>query len=147
MTAGSVSGMVKRGSAITRARDDISSWLSVLGCGGLPAGGRCSKTAGLSWHRVGRGIRPGSDHRLGGGQSGNVCFNQGWLAGARNVARLEGFECGSCSTHGISYPNIDPWDESNLQALCRGCHIQKSRLERITPTTQDQRDWATFTKT
>ena len=80
-----------------------------------------------------------------------------WKAIRQRVLDRAGFRCESCSRAGrlecdhrkpmFRYPNIDPWDESNLQALCRSCHIQKTRLERITPTTQDQKDWATFTKT
>ena len=36
------------------------------------------------------------------------------------------------------------FDEGNLQALCEGCHIAKTRQENSTPPSKDQADWQQF---
>ena len=78
-----------------------------------------------------------------------------WLSIRQRVFDRAGFRCESCGKAGRlecdhtkamhKFPGIDPWDESNMSALCRGCHIQKTRLERSTPKTPDQLDWKRFT--
>ena len=80
-----------------------------------------------------------------------------WRAIRQRVFARAGFRCQApgCGKAGRlecdhvrpshKFPGDDPWAESGLQALCRGCHIQKTRLERTTPITEDQKDWATFT--
>ena len=35
----------------------------------------------------------------------------------------------------------DPWVESNLQCLCRGCHIEKTRAENRRPLTAAESAW------
>ena len=86
---------------------------------------------------------PGNAHREGGGQSGNVSLIV-LASGVSHAARLAAWNVIMFEPM-HKHPGDDPWDESGLQALCRGCHIQKTRLERITPTTQDQKDWLNFT--
>ena len=134
--------LVKRGSN-NEARDDISAAL-VLAAGAFQRAGSCSKTSGLSWDSR----RPWHPSRQTptGQVEGNpaTCLCSGWLS---LRVMLQGWPTGSgsCSTHAQAFPGDDPWAESGLQALCRGCHIQKTRLERTTPITEDQKDWATFT--
>ena len=36
------------------------------------------------------------------------------------------------------------WDEANLQALCVGCHVAKTRRENSAPLSQNQLDWQRF---
>ena len=73
----------KKRKSMNESRDDISSAL-VLAAGAFQRAGAVPQTAGIPWHRVGRGIRPGSDHRLGGKLSGNVC-----LIGLAGAVRLQ----------------------------------------------------------
>ena len=35
----------------------------------------------------------------------------------------------------------DPWDPANLQALCRGCHIQKTAAENRREPTPAEAAW------
>ena len=35
----------------------------------------------------------------------------------------------------------DPWTESNLQTLCRACHITKTRRENSRPLTPNEQAW------
>ena len=39
----------------------------------------------------------------------------------------------------------ETWDPANLQALCRGCHIQKTRIENTVRTmSPEQRAWLDY---
>ena len=57
------------------------------------------------------------------------------------VFKRDGYRCRKCGGAGAlevdhitaQYRGGDPYDMSNLQTLCRGCHIEKSRGERERP--------------
>ena len=38
----------------------------------------------------------------------------------------------------------DPWALDNLQVLCRGCHIEKTRRENRRPLSSAERKWREF---
>ena len=60
-----------------------------------------------------------------------------WRAVRRTVFDLDGWRCRPCGKAGRMevdhvtplHKDGDPWAESDLQTLCRGCHIEKTRQE------------------
>ena len=69
-----------------------------------------------------------------------------WAATRRVIFRRDGWRCRKCGRAGrLECDHVtplrdggDPWDMANLQCLCRGCHIAKTRREggrprRLTP--------------
>ena len=60
-----------------------------------------------------------------------------WNLLRRQVFNRDGYRCRKCGSagrlecdHVISLDRGgDPYDPDNLQALCRGCHIEKTRRE------------------
>ena len=71
-----------------------------------------------------------------------------WRVVRRRVFERDGWRCRKCGGAGrLECDHVTPihrggaaWDEANLQALCRTCHIRKSRLERLHPNWPA--DWA-----
>ena len=63
-----------------------------------------------------------------------------WAAVRRAVFDRDGYRCRKCGKAGrlecdhivplAAAPDQDPFDPTGCQALCRGCHIDKSRAER-----------------
>lgn len=61
-----------------------------------------------------------------------------WAAVRRAVFERDGFRCRKCGKAGRLEADhirpltdgVDPFDMDNLQTLCRGCHVEKSREER-----------------
>ena len=59
-----------------------------------------------------------------------------WAFVRRKVLRRDGWRCQSCKKYGNNVDHIRPlfkggaeYDESNLQTLCKPCHITKTRSE------------------
>ena len=59
-----------------------------------------------------------------------------WQAVRLNVLVRDSWRCSTCGKYGNEVDHIrplkrggDPWAESNLQTLCRDCHIEKTRKE------------------
>ena len=63
------------------------------------------------------------------------------------ILARDGYRCRSCQRPGrLECDHVRPvhkggaeWDAGNLQALCRGCHIAKTRAER-TPAPDPERE-------
>lgn len=70
-------------------------------------------------------------------QRGFVRDKGRWDAVRRQVMIRDGFRCRSCKSAGLlEVDHIQPvsqggdeWEFTNLQTLCRGCHIAKTRRE------------------
>ena len=64
-----------------------------------------------------------------------------WQAVRRAVFKRDGYRCTSCGKAGKLecdhrvpiFLGGDWWDIEGLQSLCRGCHINKTRAERVVP--------------
>ena len=64
-----------------------------------------------------------------------------WASLRRVVFERDGWRCVRCGMAArLECDHVRPlhkggdeWDESNLQTLCRTCHIRKSRIERLHP--------------
>ena len=57
-----------------------------------------------------------------------------WEACRQQILTRDGFRCVTCGKAGrLEVDHIDPdgdhWDPDNLQTLCRGCHIDKTRRD------------------
>ena len=59
-----------------------------------------------------------------------------WARSRRRALDRAGWRCAACGDYGNEVDHIKPlerggapFDETNLQALCRGCHISKTRRE------------------
>ena len=67
----------------------------------------------------------------------------------RRALERDGYRCRACGRAGRLEADhvvpLDkggaPYDPENLQALCRGCHIQKTRGENKRPVTPEQAAW------
>ena len=77
-----------------------------------------------------------------GGNTPGEKFSSGIIGAARYVLRYgnEIDHCQSLHQGGL------PWDESNLQVLCRSCHIEKTRGENTRQPTLEQAAWLEFVK-
>lgn len=61
-----------------------------------------------------------------------------WARLRRRIFERDGWRCVRCRRPGrLECDHVrpledggDPWNEANLQTLCRGCHIEKTRAER-----------------
>ncbi|MDE0190753.1 MAG: HNH endonuclease signature motif containing protein [Gammaproteobacteria bacterium] len=75
---------------------------------------------------------------------------KGWREVRALVFERDGRRCVECGrTDGLECDHRtpvkdggDPWDMANLQTLCRGCHIAKTRRDNAKPKTPHQRQWA-----
>ena len=72
-----------------------------------------------------------------------------WERVRRRVLERDGWRCRRCGKAGrLEVDHVvpveaggDPWDPSNLQTLCRGCHIAKSRAEGTQPESPERAAW------
>ena len=74
-----------------------------------------------------------------------------WAAVRRAVFERDGWRCVECGkaarleadhvTPLQREPGQDPYDVNGLQALCRNCHIQKTRRENRRPLTPAEQAW------
>ena len=74
-----------------------------------------------------------------------------WDAVGRAVLKRDGFRCVMCGKSGKlecdhitplqREPCQDPYDINGLQALCRTCHIEKTRRENRRPLTPAELAW------
>ena len=72
-----------------------------------------------------------------------------WAAVRRAVLERDGWRCRQCGRAGrLEVDHLvalkrggDPWVPNNLQALCRACHIEKTRWENRRPLTPDELAW------
>ena len=74
-----------------------------------------------------------------------------WARVRALVFRRDGYRCRSCGRPGrLECDHIvplhadrkqDPYAVAGLQALCRGCHIEKSRTESRKPPSAEQVAW------
>ena len=74
-----------------------------------------------------------------------------WALVRRRVLNAAGWRCAACGRYGNEVDHIvplhnggNPWSESNLQAICRGCHIEKTRVENRRERTAAERAWDTM---
>ena len=63
-----------------------------------------------------------------------------WLRVRRAVLDRDGWRCRKCGRYGNECDHVvaldrggDPYELDNLQTLCRGCHIAKTRTENTRP--------------
>ena len=66
-----------------------------------------------------------------------------WQAARKAVFRRDGWRCTACGRPGRleahhvtpleKEPNQDPYDPNDLATLCRSCHIDLHRRERLSP--------------
>ena len=67
-----------------------------------------------------------------------------WAVVRRAVFERDGYRCTECGKSGrLECDHVVPivrggdwWAAEGLQALCRGCHINKSRRERVKPNAE-----------
>ena len=69
----------------------------------------------------------------------------------RAVLDRDGWRCQRCKRYGNECDHRTPlrnggapYDMDNLQTLCRGCHIDKTRAENRRPPTPQELEWAAF---
>ena len=72
-----------------------------------------------------------------------------WQRLRRSVLARDGYRCRICGRPGrMEVDHVQPvqrggaaWDTGNLQALCRGCHIRKTRRENRRELTPAEIRW------
>ena len=74
-----------------------------------------------------------------------------WAAVRRAVLKRDEFRCVACGLAGrleVDHvtpmqrePGQDPFDPNGLQALCRTCHVEKTRRENRRPLTPAEQAW------
>ena len=74
-----------------------------------------------------------------------------WAAVRRFVFERDGWRCVECGKAGRlecdhvtpmqREPGQDPFDPNGLQALCRTCHVEKTRRENRRPLTPAEAAW------
>ena len=76
-----------------------------------------------------------------------------WGRVRRAVLDRDNWRCRQCGRAGrleVDHidpdPHRDPFDASNLQALCRACHISKTRIENSRPVSKEEREWQALVK-
>ncbi|MCY4500148.1 MAG: HNH endonuclease signature motif containing protein [Alphaproteobacteria bacterium] len=76
-----------------------------------------------------------------------------WAATRRRVFERSGYRCQRCGRAAkleadhirrLEDGGFDPYDESNLQSLCRTCHIAKTAEENRAERTPEQAAWDAF---
>lgn len=75
--------------------------------------------------------------------------NRAWAKVRKQVLDEENWKCSVCKKWGNEVDHIKPifrggaeYERDNLQAICRGCHIDKSRRERGSkPPIPGSKDW------
>ena len=85
--------------------------------------------------------------------SHNHCYlhSRRWAHVRRFVLTRDGWRCVICGRAGrlevdhitpmVREPGQDPYDPNGLQALCRRCHIEKTRAENRRPLTPQELAW------
>ena len=72
-----------------------------------------------------------------------------WRVARRHVLDRDGYRCRKCGRAGrLEVDHVvplkrggAPWEEDNLQALCKDCHIVKTRSENRRPETPAEAAW------
>lgn len=72
-----------------------------------------------------------------------------WGAVRRLVLIRDGYRCVKCQKAGrLEVDHVKPlnkggdaWDLANLQTLCRGCHIAKTKSEQAKPPSPAAKGW------
>ena len=72
-----------------------------------------------------------------------------WARVRRAVFKRDGYRCRACGRPGrMEVDHVrpldrggDPWNEGNLQSLCRRCHIEKTAGENRRPPTPAEVAW------
>ena len=72
-----------------------------------------------------------------------------WARVRRAVFECANWRCANCGRTGCLeadhiqplHKDGDPWDPANLQALCRSCHIEKTKAENRREPTAAERAW------
>jgi len=77
-----------------------------------------------------------------------------WARIRKAVLDRDGWRCVQCGAAGRLEcdhvvplhvdPKQDPYDPANLQALCRGCHVEKTRRENRRERTPAEAAWDDF---
>lgn len=75
-----------------------------------------------------------------------------WKRLRRRILARDNWRCRACGKAGrLEVDHIqplekdgDPWNENNLQALCRGCHILKTARENTKPVDPAVLAWREF---
>ena len=64
------------------------------------------------------------------------------------ILKRDGWRCRTCGKYGNEVDHVtplhkggEPWDPANLQCLCRGCHIAKTRAEYSGPRDPAREAW------
>ena len=68
------------------------------------------------------------------------------------ILHRDGYRCRTCGRAGrLEVDHItpiskggDPWNPANLQSLCRGCHLDKTRRELARPEHPEAAAWRAF---
>ena len=71
-----------------------------------------------------------------------------WARVRHAALNAANWRCARCDRYGNEVDHTvslhrggDPWDESNLQVLCRGCHIRKTARENRREPTPAEAAW------
>ena len=71
-----------------------------------------------------------------------------WAATRKAVFDRDGWRCRSCGAAGrLECDHVDrdwrgdPYDSTNLQSLCRSCHVAKTASENRRPLTPAEAEW------
>ena len=74
-----------------------------------------------------------------------------WGRVRKQVLDAANWRCARCGKYGNEVDHRTalrnggaPYDMDNLQTLCRGCHIEKTRAENRRPPTPQEAEWAAF---
>ena len=77
-----------------------------------------------------------------------------WSIVRKAVLERDGYRCTECGQAGrleVDHitplqrePGQNPYDINGLQALCRDCHIEKTRRENRRPLTAEEEKWHAF---
>ena len=75
-----------------------------------------------------------------------------WRALRLVIFDRDGWRCRTCGRAGrLECDHVvplhaggKPWDQANLQTLCRDCHREKSRTEQQTPDPPDVAAWRVY---
>ena len=75
--------------------------------------------------------------------------NTKWAKIRKQVLDAENWKCRLCGTYANEVDHIEPiykggseYETENLQAICRGCHIQKTKQERnVSRSIEGSQEW------
>ena len=70
-----------------------------------------------------------------------------------SILERDAWRCATCGRYGNEVDHVrpiqhggDPWDRDNLQVLCRGCHVRKTRRENRKPLSASEAEWEAFVR-